>query len=69
LLGPRAALVGLTAAAVVAAGDLAVDLAAAELRSGWRDARRVAALRPVGLLLPFAVLGPVALVAGRLVLA
>lgn len=69
LVGARAALVGLAAAATVAAADLAVDLTAAELRAGWRDGRRVAALRPVGLLLPFAVLGPVALVAGRLVLA
>ncbi|MCW2615933.1 MAG: hypothetical protein JWN08_2927, partial [Frankiales bacterium] len=34
----------------------------------WRDARRVAALRPTALLLPFAVLGPVVLLAGRLVL-
>lgn len=68
LAGVRAALVGLAAAAAVAAADLAVDLAGAELRAGRRDARRVAALRPVGLLLPFAVLGPVALVAGRLVL-
>ncbi len=69
LAGPRAALVGLAAAAVASAADLAVDLAGAELRSGWRDSRRVAALRPVGLLLPWAALGPVALVAGRLVLA
>ena len=68
LAGPRAALVGLAAAAAAAAADLAVDVAAAELRSGRRDARRVAALRPVGLVLPFAVLAPVALVAGRLVL-
>ena len=68
LVGARAALLGLAAAAVVSAADLAVDLAAAELRAGWRDARRVAALRPVGLLLPFAVLGPVALAAGQLVL-
>ena len=64
-----AALVGLVTASTVATADLAVDLGAAELRSGWRDARRVAALRPTALLLPYAVLGPVALLAGRLVLA
>jgi hypothetical protein len=64
----QAALLGLVVAATVAAADLAVDLGAAELRPTRRDARRVAALRPSGLLLPFAVLGPVALVASRLVL-
>ena len=64
-----AALLGLVIASTVATADLAVDLGAAELRSGWRDARRVAALRPTALLLPYAVLGPVALLAGRLVLA
>jgi len=63
-----AALLGLVAASTVATADLAVDLGAAELRSGWRDARRVAALRPAALLLPYALLGPVALLAGRLVL-
>ncbi len=63
-----AALLGLVIASTVATADLAVDLGAAELRAGWRDARRVAALRPTALLLPYAVLGPVALLAGRLVL-
>jgi len=63
-----AALLGLVSASTVATADLAVDLGAAELRSGWRDARRVAALRPAALLLPYALLGPVALLAGRLVL-
>lgn len=63
-----AALLGLVVASTVATADLAVDLGAAELRSGWRDARRVAALNPTALLLPFVVLGPVALLAGRLVL-
>ena len=63
-----AVLIGLVTASTVATADLAVDLGAAELRSGWRDARRVAALRPMSLLLPFALLGPVALLAGRLVL-
>ncbi len=67
--GWPAALLGLAAATVVACADVAVDLAAASLRPGAPDARRVAALRPVGLLLPLAVLGPVALVASRLVLA
>lgn len=61
-------LLGLVVAVAASAADLAVDLGAAELRAGWRDARRVAALRPVGLLLPFAAVGPVAFVAGRLVL-
>lgn len=64
----QAALLGLVVAATVAAADLAVDLGAAELRPTRRDARRVAALRPAGLLLPFAALGPVVLVACRLVL-
>jgi len=63
-----AALLGLVVASTVATADLAVDLGAAELRSGWRDARRVAALRSTALLLPYAVMGPVALLAGRLVL-
>jgi hypothetical protein len=63
-----AALLGVVVASTVATADLAVDLGAAELRSGWRDARRVAALRPTALLLPYALLGPVALLAGRLVL-
>jgi hypothetical protein len=63
-----AALLGLAAAVTVATADLAVDLGAAELRPGRRDARRVSALRPAAALLPYAVLGPVALLAGRLVL-
>jgi hypothetical protein len=63
-----AALLGLVIASTVATADLAVDLGAAELRAGWRDARRVAALRPTALLLPYALLGPVVLLAGRLVL-
>jgi hypothetical protein len=68
VVGTQAALFGLVCAATVAAADLAVDLGAAELRAGWRDARRVAALKPSGLLLPFALLGPISLVAGQLVL-
>ena len=63
-----AALLGVVVASTVATADLAVDLGAAELRSGWRDARRVAALRPAALLLPYALLGAVVLLAGRLVL-
>jgi hypothetical protein len=61
-------LLGLAVAVAASAGDLTVDLGASELRAGWRDARRVASLRPVGLLLPFATVAPVAFVAGRLVL-
>lgn len=68
VIGGDAALLGLAVAAAAVAGDLAVDLGGSELRAGWRDARRVAALRPVSLLLPAAVLAPVAYVAGRLVL-
>lgn len=94
--GPRAALLGLAVSAAVAAADLVVDLAAAELhgtgpqtaalpdtgpetaalpgtgpaepRAVAESSRRLAALRPVVLLLPFAAAGPVALVAGRLAL-
>ena len=62
----RGALVGLVAAATVAAADLAVDLAAAELTPDPTDARRVAALRPVSVVLPFALLGPVVLLVVRL---
>ena len=66
--GTRGALLGLAIAATVSAGDLAVDLGAAELTAGRRDARRVSALMPAGLVLPFAALAPIAYVAGRLVL-
>jgi hypothetical protein len=62
----RAALLGLVVAATVATIDLAVDLAASELTAGPDDARRVAALRPVGVLLPFTLLGPVLLLAVHL---
>ena len=61
LTAARAALVGLAAASAVAATDLVVDLAAAELTGTHEDARRVAALRPVSMLLPYALLGPVVL--------
>lgn len=64
----QGALLGLAAAAAAACADLAVDLAAAELPRARSGARRTSALRPVGVLLPYAVLGPVALVTGRLVL-
>lgn len=78
LTSSRAALIGLSAAATVAAVDLAVDLAAAELTSevvagapagagavarGPVDGRRVAALRPLGVVLPYTLLGPVVLLA------
>ena len=68
VVGQQAALLGLVCAATVSAADLAVDLGAAELRAGRRDARRVEALKPANLLLPFALLGPISLVAGHLVL-
>ncbi|MCU1602491.1 MAG: hypothetical protein JWO22_3200 [Frankiales bacterium] len=60
----QSALLGLTAAAAVAATDLLIDLAAAELTG--LDVRRVAALRPTSLFVPFALLGPVVLTAVRL---
>jgi hypothetical protein len=66
--GTRGGLLGLAIAATVSAGDLAVDLGAAELTAGRRDSRRVSALMPAGLVLPFAALAPIAYVAGRLVL-
>lgn len=67
--GARGALLGLAIAATVCAGDLCVDLGAAELTAGRRDSRRVSALMPAGLVLPFAALAPIAYIAGRLVLA
>jgi hypothetical protein len=65
---PVRVLLGLVVAATVVTADLAVDLGAAELHAGRRDARRVRALQPAAALLPYALLGPVALLAGRLVL-
>jgi hypothetical protein len=65
---PATALLALAAAVTVATADLAVDLGATELRPGRRDARRLLALRPAAALLPYALLGPVVLLAGRLVL-
>ena len=58
------ALLGLAAAAAVAVADRLVT--SARVRAGRGERRRRAALRPVSVLLPYAVLGPVALVAGRL---
>ena len=67
-LSPAAAvLVALAVALTVVTADLAVDLGGAELRAGARDARRVTALPPAAVLLPYALLGPVALLAARLV--
>ena len=60
----RAPLIGLAAAAAVVAVDLLLDLAAHELTG--LDRRRVAALRPTRLFVPFALLGPVVLTAVRL---
>lgn len=66
-LEPRdAALVGLVAAGAVATADLLVDLARGDLREQPPDQRRLASSDPVGLLLPFALLAPVLLVAVRL---
>lgn len=65
--GGSAALIGLLAAAAVAAVDLLIDVASSELTTDPIDARRVAALRPVTTLLPFVLLGPVCL-AGVLLL-
>lgn len=62
----RAALVGLAAAAAVATVDLGVDLAGAELTAAPEEARRVDALRPVSVVLPYALLGPVALLSALL---
>ena len=61
-----AAFVGLAAAGAVAATDLLIDLAAADLTQDAEEHRRVAALRPTSVLVPFALLGPVVLAAVRL---
>lgn len=68
-LSAEAACLGLAVVAAALAADLAVDLGAAELRPGPRDARRVSALLPAAALLPLAALAPVAYVAGRTLLA
>lgn len=66
LPGSRAALIGLVAVSVVAGIDLALDLAATELSPDHEPPRRIAALRPVSVLLPFAALAPVVLLVTRL---
>lgn len=67
-LGTRdAVLLGLVAAAAAAAGDQLTDLAGEDLQGQPRDPRRLASLRPVTLLLPFALVAPVLLAAVRLV--
>jgi hypothetical protein len=60
----RAPLIGLAAAGAVAATDLLLDLAASELSPS--ESRRVAALRPTSVFVPFCLLGPVVLAAVRL---
>jgi hypothetical protein len=62
----RAALIGLVAVSVVAGIDLALDLAATEMSPTHEQARRIAALRPVSVLLPFAALAPVVILVMRL---
>lgn len=59
-------LLGLAVAATVALVDVVTSLAAGELLEGPRDGRRLASLRPVAQLLPFALVSPVLLVAARL---
>lgn len=58
----RSLLLGLTAAAAVAAADLLIALAGSEST----DERRRAALRPTAVLVPYALLGPVVVTAIRL---
>jgi hypothetical protein len=60
----QALLVGLAAAATAVVADVLVDLAASEAAV---DERRRQSLLPVVTLLPFALLGPVLVVAARLV--
>ena len=67
LIRSEAALVGLTAATTVVAIDLVLDLAASELTADPTDARRVASLRPVATVLPYAALGPVVLLCVQLI--
>lgn len=59
-------LLGLAVAAAVALVDVVTALAAGDLLEGPRDRRRLASLRPVTQLMPFAVMAPVLLVAARL---
>lgn len=62
----EAMLVGLACAATAVVADLFVDLAANEVAGTVAEDRRRRALRPVTALLPFALVGPVILVAARL---
>ena len=68
------ALVGLAVAAALGTGDLAVLLGGVEIRTGAAvpeepaGPARAAALQQVAVVLPYALLAPVALVVGRLVL-
>ena len=63
-----AALLGLAVAAALTVADLTVEFCRPELLASGRADPPVAALRRVGLLLPYALLAPVALLASRLVL-
>lgn len=59
-------LLGLAASAAAVAADQLTDLAGEDLAGQPRDTRRLASLRPVTLLLPFALVAPVLLAAVRL---
>jgi hypothetical protein len=59
-------LLGLAVAASAALVDVVTALAAGDVLQGPRDQRRLASLRPVTQLMPFAVVAPVVLVAVRL---
>ena len=61
-----ALLLGLAVSGAAAAADQLTDLAGEDLSLQPRDARRLASLRPVTLLLPFALVAPVLLAAVRL---
>lgn len=68
LTSSHGALIGLAVAATALTADLAVDLAACEPRVGRPGSRRLSALTSVTLLLPYAVLAPVCLLASSLAL-
>jgi hypothetical protein len=59
-------LLGLAVAASATLVDVVTALAAGDVLNGPRDRRRLASLRPVTQLLPFAVVAPVLLLAARL---
>ncbi len=67
LSSQQAALVGLVAAAAAVSADQLTELAGEDLAEQPHDVRRLASLRPVTLLLPFALVAPVLLTAVRLV--